>query len=336
MTWVDFEGQDGESVGLDFLLAPENPRRQARFRIEATSARIALSVDGHDHAFARLHPAYRGLWLALADRPSLGLLPPLDAPTIRALPRWGDARYLHEWTRFFARSLATSGALDPGRYALTAAADPRASRPPQGAAAPALPLCPRAPRVLHETHALAASLTTPARTWRSWWLNGSGEVFRLRAPPRESDKRVRSFRKRVRDGSLPPILLGYVSGLDLFALLDGHDRLAAATLEGTPPPVLVLWRVREEPSFVDPVTQEAVLRRLALGHQRRGRPPLSDDRENQVLLRAFPPATYLYTKSLARPLRGGAAAWEARVRATEHVNYLADNAFFAGTEPNGT
>ena len=46
--------------------------------------------------------------------------------------------------------------------------------------------------------------------------------------------RVKMWRKRAREGTLPPVLVYDVSALTMFALLDGHDRYAAARAEGVP------------------------------------------------------------------------------------------------------
>ncbi|MCE0446133.1 hypothetical protein LT493_18650 [Streptomyces tricolor] len=46
--------------------------------------------------------------------------------------------------------------------------------------------------------------------------------------PDVGDGRVKAYRKQARDGTLPPVLLWWVSGLDCHLVLDGHARLAAA------------------------------------------------------------------------------------------------------------
>lgn len=70
-------------------------------------------------------------------------------------------------------------------------------------------------------------------------------VWPLRTPSMRDVARVKAWRKHVRDGSLPPVLLWSISGLRAHVILDGHDRLAAAAAEGVDPPVLVLIRVNE-------------------------------------------------------------------------------------------
>ncbi|HEX5540247.1 MAG TPA: hypothetical protein VFX60_01590 [Micromonospora sp.] len=77
-----------------------------------------------------------------------------------------------------------------------------------------------------------------------WYVhNGSGLVLAMRPMPERDDARVKAYRKQVRDGSLPPILLWWVSGLDCYLLLDGHDRLAACLVEVVEPPLMTLTAV---------------------------------------------------------------------------------------------
>ncbi|MEW1930428.1 hypothetical protein [Streptomyces sp. NPDC088360] len=91
-----------------------------------------------------------------------------------------------------------------------------------------------------------------------WWIHsGSWEIFPLRAMPDADDPRVKAYRKQARDGTLPPVLLWWVSGLDSHLVLDGHARLAAAIAESVEPAVLELQRTtpRDE---VDTGTERAV------------------------------------------------------------------------------
>ncbi|MEU2075140.1 hypothetical protein [Streptomyces sp. NPDC013489] len=68
------------------------------------------------------------------------------------------------------------------------------------------------------------------------------EVLPLRPMPAADDSRVKAYRKQAREGTLPPVLLWWVSGLDCHLILDGHARLAAAIAESVEPPVLELYR----------------------------------------------------------------------------------------------
>ncbi|MGW6951060.1 hypothetical protein [Streptomyces xanthophaeus] len=76
-----------------------------------------------------------------------------------------------------------------------------------------------------------------------WFLHSHGwEVLTLRPMPDADDSRVKAYRKQAREGTLPPVLLWWVSGLDCHLILDGHARLAAAIAESVEPPLLQLHR----------------------------------------------------------------------------------------------
>ncbi|MEU9705814.1 hypothetical protein [Streptomyces sp. NPDC047981] len=76
-----------------------------------------------------------------------------------------------------------------------------------------------------------------------WYLHsGSWEVLPLRPMPGADESRVKAYRKQAREGTLPPVLLWWVSGLDCHLVLDGHARLAAAIAESVEPPLLQLHR----------------------------------------------------------------------------------------------
>jgi hypothetical protein len=63
---------------------------------------------------------------------------------------------------------------------------------------------------------------------------------------------VQAWRKRAKDGTLPPILAMLVRGMGGWLLLDGHVRLAAALAEGAPVPVLHLFVVTDRNGSVEP------------------------------------------------------------------------------------
>ncbi|MDX3235410.1 hypothetical protein PV392_06910 [Streptomyces sp. ME03-5709C] len=77
---------------------------------------------------------------------------------------------------------------------------------------------------------------TSARRGELW------EILPLRPMPGADDSRVKAYRKQAREGTLPPVLLWWVSGLDCHLILDGHARLAAAIAESVEPPLLQLHR----------------------------------------------------------------------------------------------
>ncbi|MEU7076007.1 hypothetical protein AB0B30_38445 [Streptomyces narbonensis] len=63
-----------------------------------------------------------------------------------------------------------------------------------------------------------------------WFVHsGSWQVLPLRPMPDPGDSRVKAYPKQAREGTLPPVLLWWVSGLDCHLILDGHAGLAAAS-----------------------------------------------------------------------------------------------------------
>ena len=126
--------------------------------------------------------------------------------------RAGAARPVAGWAHEFATALQGSGPLYAGRWVL--AGGRRDVRPP------------------------------PETGWVDWF-SGPRPVVPLREPGTAGASRVKAYRKQARDGSLPPVLVWWVSGLDCAVVLDGHDRLAAALAEGVRPQVWELMAVQE-------------------------------------------------------------------------------------------
>jgi hypothetical protein len=140
-----------------------------------------------------------------------------------------------------------------------------------------------------------------------------GAVVPLRAPSPEEDGRVKSWRKRARDGTLPPALLLYVDLLGKWLVLDGHDRVRAALLEGIAPPLLGLWPVFEVALPWSPEGHQGVLISAEL-QLPEGAPPSVVDRVNRMLRLNFR-GHRRATVTRAWPLRGGSEAWRTEVLA---------------------
>lgn len=79
--------------------------------------------------------------------------------------------------------------------------------------------------------------------------NATLEVLPLRRMSARDNARVKAYRRHAREGLLPPVLVWWVSGLDSYVVLDGHDRLVAAIAEDHEPTLLAVstattsWRV---------------------------------------------------------------------------------------------
>lgn len=142
-------------------------------------------------------------------------IPPLRAAQARHLAG-GPTR----WAYRFAELLeATAGPLHNGSWLLRTRTLP--------------------PYVLRED--LVRNYPATVLDWFGQGWNGAIPLRRLSEP---DAPRVKAYRRQVVEGHLPPILLWWVSGLDGYLVLDGHDRLVAALAERVEPPVLVLDRAQ--------------------------------------------------------------------------------------------
>jgi hypothetical protein len=126
---------------------------------------------------------------------------------------------------------------------------------------------------------------------------------------------VKAYRKHAREGTLAPVLLWWVTFLDGWVILDGHDRAVAALAEERTPECVELSQVPDEESWrkaAEEVTE-------GHEHRMRGLAVRADDpgmeRERARMEQAYadtiaslpygvPPPTRLL------PLPGGAAAWD--------------------------
>ena len=119
----------------------------------------------------------------------------------------------------------------------------------------------------------------------SWWLNGCGKLINLKKPDATSG-RVKWWRKKVREGRLPPILVWYLNCLDAYIIIDGHDRLMASILENKPPELITISSAQEFTYPVDQTAQAHILDAFANPKSDRKK-SISIEHMNQVLLQAF-------------------------------------------------
>lgn len=316
----------GDLPGVCFTLRRAVPAAAPRLVVQASDGCLVLSVDGRDHLFARVHPHLQGVHIGVAPTPELGALPPIRVDTIRAVESASRDHEPFAWARWFARAVAEANLFAPGDYAITEALDgtDASGRGDVGAA----------PSSLVSLDPVAPCLDAPRVSWLDWF-GDDRDVLRLRQPSAVDAARVRAWRRRACDGTLPPVLLWFVAGLDTCVLLDGHDRLLAAREEGVAPRLLVLWRYSVARRSVDRARQEGLVGELRdrRAHPSARRPALSTDQENKLLLEAFPPSVRLHPTTRATALRGGAAAFAQRARAA--LGARVDERFLLGREPEG-
>ncbi|MFE0515559.1 hypothetical protein [Streptomyces sp. NPDC058964] len=157
----------------------------------------------------------------------------------------------------------------------------------------------------------------PSGTGRAaTWAGGGGgeDVVPLRPPAPEDGPRVKAYREHVREGTLAPALLWWVTPLHGWAVLDGHDRAVASLAKRRTPPRVVLTRLpdeRDRRRAADEATRGA-------SGDRGGRPPAPPPRCRTAAGRAAAGVRGRHVLAAVRdgphplvPLPGGAAAWDA-------------------------
>ncbi|MFI8232484.1 hypothetical protein ACIGDI_26960 [Streptomyces sp. NPDC085900] len=217
----DVTRDDGTWVGLSLDV---QDRQQPGLRVFSAGQRLLLSRPSRPVLLAVVDEQLQGVDFWRTDE-YRSFVPPLRADVARAL-----AGSPQRWAHRFAQHLIYSpnSPLHEGRWLLSCESP-----------------------LLHWRHAE----TSHAEYWSSmlvhghpdgyidWFLHScSWEILPLRPMPDVDDSRVKAYRKQAREGTLPPVLLWWVSGLDCHLILDGHARLAAAIAESVEPPLLQLHR----------------------------------------------------------------------------------------------
>lgn len=271
------------------------------------------------------------------------VLPPIPSADVRAVrevpgtPGWWNA-----WMRYVVRQLEASpeSPLHAGRWCLRPLPEVEAGAarkyPLDPASGPGVSLEP--PFLVHGASALGfepfwrehwqpegyyrdtlGSDVPPKHSERFEWCGG---VVSLRPPSSEDSGRLKVWRKSAREGSLPPVLLFYLALARKWVVLDGHDRLLAASLEQRPVPLLGLWLVRETP-VAEESREHARTRahRMVEGRLRGVVSPPVLDEVNRVVLKGY---SDVHRSAITRawPLPGGARAWRAEVLAWREAQGL--------------
>ncbi|MCF3134223.1 hypothetical protein [Streptomyces olivochromogenes] len=146
-----------------------------------------------------------------------------------------------------------------------------------------------------------------------WCGGGWHGVLPLRELSTPDAPRVKAYRKHAREGTLAPVLLWWVSFLDGWAILDGHDRAVAALTEGRTPECVVLTRVVDEDTWrrqAAELTEECESRTAPLD----ARPHPGAARHRALMEEGFAHTLaelpYEASSTPSWPLPGGRADWD--------------------------
>ncbi|MEU4626692.1 hypothetical protein AB0G04_42760 [Actinoplanes sp. NPDC023801] len=269
---------------MDLMFDAGSPAGRPALRMEVAGRGLLLIRQGDEPVvLGRVDDGCYGVDYVRTGR-YRSPVPPLRAAHAAGVAGGGDETWWARWAHHFRSELSDSayGPLHAGRWLLS-------SRVPRL-------------RTVWRWELFAADEDY-------FYYEGDWPVLPLRTPSGASDGRVKAYRKQVRDGTLPPVLLWWVSGLCGYVVLDGHDRLAAALAEHREPPWLELTRLDADKAAA--TTSELVDRFLEHDEVIRRHP--GTERALTVLGRQFGSdlraAEHTEARTRAWPLPGGTTAW---------------------------
>ncbi|MGC5701030.1 hypothetical protein J4P02_12590 [Pseudomonas sp. NFXW11] len=297
--WRDIEDLAGHWNGLG-VDVPGPARGKPNLRLlSGDNRRMQLVLGEQTLLWGTMSSCLYGVWLVrnhLLEHLPQTLVGPIDSPQVEQQAGLAPSQRLKAWSRFFVQQLRQHQAefFYPGYWLV------RALRPashPYGRARlsgidtwyfkggdDALSHLPN--WSIDGRNILDNQQPGPAR-WVELWEGGGAVVGLHGVDPLAG--RLKWWRKKAREGSLPPILLWYVSGLNSYLILDGHYRLQAAIDENLPPEFLVLSSPRVSSYAPNPQEQQKVLGALQVQVQRN---KLDTGRLNQLLISTFDDRPY--------------------------------------------
>lgn len=254
-----------------------------------------------------------GVDIVRAKHPTLHVLPPIRAEEAERPPgAAGSPEFSSWWTRHFAALLCASPStpLTQGRHYLLA---------PNEAVAAAIPGMSAEHLVLRRER--LDELLAQRDEFVLEWDVGYVALLLTRQLSDASDGRVNMWRKRARDGKLPPLVTWWCRGLYAHVLLDGHDRVHAALLEGIKPDVIVLADAAAQSKDDVEERKRSVLKQAATLDTI----PSTTSRAfamNTILRAGWDPRAEWELATPGFPLDGGVEHWQEEVRGTSLAGAL--------------
>lgn len=141
-----------------------------------------------------------------------------------------------------------------------------------------------------------------------WWWRGYLLSGRYDIDPQQG--RMKWWRKKSREGTLPPVLVWFIAGLGSYVILDGHYRLQAAIEEGIPPEFIVLSEFEEREFRNNEEERQRIERSLLL--QQSKNPDANLDGVNNMLINLYD-TKYQFSPTHSRAILGKGELWEKEV-----------------------
>ena len=328
--WKDLLDRNGHWQGLELQVQESDSPVQTMEMLSGHHGRMALQLQGETLFWATMLADHSGVWLVFnADHPGQqSMLPPVTSADVEWVQKQAVQDPLREWCRYFARQLmAAPTPLLPARRWLL--------RPMMPVSAAPRPLAQRQPVAdwRFESPASAGNIgcdwvlygedfpdvADPQKVMLvDWWWGGN--LLRGRYPIDRNAGRLKWWRKKSREGTLPPVLVWYIAGLASFVILDGHYRLQAAIDEGIPPEFVVLSELNERTFTPDPDQQARVVKALEM--QQRN-PGFNVEGINQTLINLYD-TRYVYASTHSRAILGEGTGWAQDLKSYLQKHQLSD------------
>ena len=120
----------------------------------------------------------------------------------------------------------------------------------------------------------------------------------IKQTPFKDSGRIKFWRKKIKEDSLPPIILIHLSQLSNSIIIDGHSRLLASIIEDVPPKLIILYPTTEQE--IKPDLEQAVIRAKALDTQFGKNPILKLEQMNQLLISFYDDRPWLVRRTNAK------------------------------------
>lgn len=309
-TWKDLRSKGGRWLGLELAVGkrPTPPAWHLQF---ASPSLLRLTCQGAPLLWARIDTVYWGFrWLRAATA-YRGPIAPLRAHQVRAIRAApGSDDWYAAWGRFFARGLATSSCspLHEGTWHLLH--DNVLDGVRDG---PVDLLDGKARQIISNSQEYPHQLIAGEAPYDERYVH---QLFGLTQPSTLSPSRLKVWRKRAREGTLPPVLVLQVQPLLCFLILDGHHRWMAALMERVSLPVLTLVNMKVwhfPPNLEDQPRIERLYLERASGTFKRK--PIGLEDLNVGAISAWGGWRALRPASRVWPIPGRASQWLSEVRA---------------------
>jgi len=211
-----------------------------------------------------------------------------------------NAEYYPFWSRFFAKQLIgdSQSTLSSGLWTITIGSS-------------VLTKMANASEYINDVN---DAFTEENPRWVEWDIGRCGSLIALKNEVNEVNGRVKWFRKLVMEGTCPPVLVWYLNCIDGYVVLDGHCRLKAFQLEGTPVKFLVLNSIIEEEVKRDPKVQKNILLGLEKRRNNQTKRELNVEEINKLLISTFDTRPYCRTITNAKARNGYEEKWASEVR----------------------